>query len=664
MAKKPAMSFNRLRLSSLALAALLLLGHIIFENPLSYLRGKTFDFYQNLSPRPDVNTPIVLVVIDDAALAKYGRWPWNRKIIAKVVEKSHAAGAAVIGLDLFFPEADTGPDGEEGDNALAVALAQTRTVLAVSLGNEAVAKPVTPKTGISIVGAVPQSLPGFSGVIASIPTLNQAASGLGVIRSTPDSDSVLRQLPLIWLQSTGQGYQMWPSFALELVRLYAGVESLAVRLNANGFDALKLGSTVLPMEPQGQVFLWERRGNIPKISVVGLLEGEPLSSLKDAIVIISNNAVGMDQFHTTPTKTLRLGSQIHALIAEQLLFNAFLSKPTNALWIERLWFGIAAMAVILFSGLVFQRMWLAIPLVIIIVSSPLVAGFLAYLWRHQLYESAQPAVGLFLVVTMEAYSLYRATEQRRSVLAQQFSQFMSPAVVDQLMAQQSEAGLTGEKREITVLLMDMRNFTSTTQNLNADQMFDLINHLLAIAIREIFARDGTIDKFMGDAVLAFWNAPVDQSDHADRGLAAAEAIVEAVQEANPELEARGLPPLKIGAALETGVCTVGNFGSSLRFDYTAIGPAMNAAARLEAATKTVGVPLVMGSGFAERTSRRLHLVAKIPLKGFEGDVPVYTTTKYARTLQSSRRETEVMDQYTRVSKSPGKATSSTSKSSE
>jgi len=635
------MRFSRFRYSSLVLTLLLLAAHFVFQQPLSYLRGKTFDAYQSISPRPtgdagDNDSPVQLVLIDEKSLAKYGRWPWNRKIIGDLVDGIHKQGAAVIGLDLLFPEPDTGPGGKEGDEALAKALARTPSVLAASLGNELTNSRIKPKANPSIVGIVPETLPGFSGVISSRPAFNKGAAGIGIIRSTPDRDGVLRELPLVWLQSTGDDYQMWPSFALELVRIYAGLSNYAVRMNAQGFDALKLGSAILPLHPQGQVMLWERAGNIAKISAADVLAGVSVPALKNAIVIVSNNAVGLDQFHTTPSKVLRLGSEVHALIVEQILSSKFLAKPAQALNIERLWFGGSALLIILFSKVIFRRMWLAVPLLVLVISGPLIAGFAAYLWRAELYETVQPAIGLFLIVAIEVYSLYKASEQRRSVLVQQFSQFMSPTVVKQLMQQDSEVLLTGEKREITVLMMDMRNFTSTTQDLSAEQMVELINHLLSIATREIFKRDGTVDKFMGDAVLGFWNAPLDQSDHADLGLAAAEAIVEAIQKANPSLVERGLPPLQIGAALETGVCTVGNFGSSLRFDYTAIGNAMNAASRLEAATKIVGVPLIVGPGFAKRTTRNLHLVDTIPLKGFAEEVSVYTTTKYAKELKSRR----------------------------
>ncbi len=172
------MHLPRFRYASLALTILLLLGHVTFEDALSYLRGKTFDAYQTISPRPAIESPVVLVVIDDASLAKYGRWPWNRGVVANLVSGLRHAGAAVIGLDLLFPEPDTGVDGAKGDAALAAALAQSRSLLAMSLSVEISDTKITPKVGITPLGSVPDSLSGVSGVISSLPILSKAASGL------------------------------------------------------------------------------------------------------------------------------------------------------------------------------------------------------------------------------------------------------------------------------------------------------------------------------------------------------------------------------------------------------------------------------------------------------------------------------------------------------
>jgi adenylate cyclase len=183
---------------------------------------------------------------------------------------------------------------------------------------------------------------------------------------------------------------------------------------------------------------------------------------------------------------------------------------------------------------------------------------------------------------------------------------------------------SAEKREITVLMMDMRGFTSSSEQLPADVIIATVNRFLTLASKEIFSRDGTIDKFMGDAILAFWNAPVDQPDHADRALKAVLAIRGALDRENEAREARGEQPIRVGAGIETGVCSVGNFGSDIRFDYTAIGSTVNMAARLESATKITNCPVLLGPGFARQHPEAIEPVGRLELAGFSGPVEVFT----------------------------------------
>lgn len=614
-----------LPVASLLLAAVLATSHVAFDPQLSFLRGRTFDLYQVVLPKPDQPSPVVLVIIDEAALAEYGRWPWNRGVVANLVRAIARNRAAVIGLDLLFPEPDPSPNGRRGDNALAAALAETNSVLAASLADTATATDLSPRVGYPVVGEARAERPGYLGVTASLAAMNQAASGIGIIRSNADPDGVLRQLPLVWLRSVAGDYEVWPSFALELVRVYAGELSPAVRTNLAGFERLRIAGAEIPLQADGSVWLVEKPGAIPRVSALELLNGAAAPNLADAIAIVGFDAVGLDTFHNTPARAQRLGSEVHALLAEQLLFGKFLQTPDNAKWIERAWFAGAALVLLALMALAAQRPSLAVPAIVLVVLSPLVGGALAYAFRNELYEFIQPAVGLFALAAFDGVSQFRKSERRRQTLARQFSRFLSPEVVKALAGGNSEAALSVDKREITVLMIDLRGFTSMTNALEPNQTVDLVNHFLSIATDEIFKRNGTVDKFIGDAVLAFWNAPLDEPRHTELALEAADAILARVAETNTELALRGLPKLRAGAALETGVCSVGNFGSSLRIDYTAIGAAVNGAARLEAATKTLGVPLVTGPGFAARTSRELVEVGEIELRGFTGPVKVFTT---------------------------------------
>ncbi|MEZ5812735.1 MAG: adenylate/guanylate cyclase domain-containing protein [Rhizobiaceae bacterium] len=607
------------------LAFVLLAVHVLFDREFSALRGKTFDIYQMLLPAEPVAAPVFLVAIDDKSLETRGRWPWNRGLIADLVDTAADRGARAIGLDILFPEADAGPGGADGDRRLAYSLSRAPTVLAVSTDATPTASSTTPKAGWSLVGDVPEDLPALPGIVASLPIFNEAAAGLGVIRATPDSDGTLRRLPLIWLQADDRELRAWPTFALELVRLYLGEQGFTARMRDGGFDALKLGNSVFPLQPDGSIYLRERRGSLPVISATALLDGEPLPELKDAIVIIAVSAAGLDQFHITPAQVARLGSEVHGLVIEQLLARQFITEPAHIEWFERAWFAIGAILLVLLARLSGSRPLLAVPAMVLTIASPFIAGISAFAGRAVLAEGLQPAVGLLLVAVTSGYSHYRIAERKRRTLTRQFSQFLSPAIVAKLANDDAEALIAVEKREITVLMMDIRGFTPMTHSLAASEIVTVVNHFLSIATDEILKRDGTIDKFMGDAVLAIWNAPIEVADHADRALAAAEAIIARVASANAVLEKRSLPPLQIGAGLETGICSVGNFGSARRIDYTAIGDTVNLAARLESATKTAGAGLLAGPGFARSTSRELRTVGRLKLYGFDEEIEAFTT---------------------------------------
>ncbi|TJV46342.1 MAG: adenylate/guanylate cyclase domain-containing protein, partial [Mesorhizobium sp.] len=191
------------------------------------------------------------------------------------------------------------------------------------------------------------------------------------------------------------------------------------------------------------------------------------------------------------------------------------------------------------------------------------------------------------------------------------------------------------KREITILLSDIRGFTAMSEQLDAQEIGKVVNHFLGLATDEILKRDGTIDKFMGDAVLAFWNAPLDQPDHRERALEAGLALIERVKRENAAFTARGHPPIEIGVAIETGICSVGNFGSERRFDYTAIGSPVNRTARLESTTKKLSIPLVLGPGFAQGASMPVVQAGAFELQGFKGEVPVFTVPEVHPSSQSA-----------------------------
>lgn len=612
------------------LALALLAAHIVFDGWLSPLRGKSFDIYQTLAPAPAIRSPVVLVAIDEESLARFGRWPWNRGTVARLLTAIADNGARAIGLDILFPEPDLGEGGPAGDRRLVAALGSTPSVLPASIGDIPSTFGSGPKAGWSLVGDVPTNLPSIPGIVASQSAFNEAASGLGIIRSTPDGDGTLRQLPLVWLQSTSGDPRLWPSFALELVRVFLGEESFAARMSEGGFDALKIGEHIVPLSAAGTILLRERRGSLPVVSALALMNGDKQPWLDGAIAIVAVNAVGLDQYHLTPARVPRLGPDIHGMLIEQILTDDFPSQPEHAKNVERVWFGIGTLLILALGSLVVGRPTLAVFAMVVVVISPFVAALSAFVLRDVFYEGMQPAAGLLLVAVTSGYANFHYAEQKRRALQRQFSQFLSPEIVSQLARSDAEALIAVEKREVTVLMMDIRGFTTMTRTLRASQIVEIVNHFLGIATDEILKRNGTIDKFMGDAVLAIWNAPIETPDHAERAIDAAESIIDRVASQNSELTARNLPPLRIGAGLETGICSVGNYGSSRRIDYTAIGDPVNLAARLESATKAAGIPLLGGPGFKAAFSRPMQPVGGITAHGFDEKVEAFTLPRFAK----------------------------------
>jgi adenylate cyclase len=627
--------FLQNKLVGLGLIATLLGLHWVFSNQLQPLRERSFDVYQQLSPREQPASPVILVRIDDNSLRTHGRWPWPRSVLADLINAVGQHQAAVIGVDLLMPEPDSGVGGAGADARLARALSSHNTALAVSIGNVATTHETSPKAGWSLVGDVPERLPGFPGLVASLPQLSKAANGLGVIRAVPDADGVLRRVPLIWSRNLPPGREraneIWPAFALELVRLGLGETDFLVRMRGS-FDALKIGDGIIDLDPAGAVRLWESDGRPRSISAATLLAGQTDPRLRDAIAIITLDAVGLSQFQVTATRSARLGTDIHATLIDQILTGAFLSDPPNARSIERVWFAVSALCIVLLSGYLAQRIGIGLLINATLLVAPLAAGYAAYLLWQALYDPLQPVIGLFLVAASEGYSQFRRSEQRRSQLTRQFSQYMSPAVVDQLVRSETNILDTGQRREITILMTDIRGFTSLSETLETQRLIKLVNHFLGLATEEILERNGTIDKFMGDAVLAFWNAPLDQPEHRALALEAAEALIARVADTNAALEEDGFAPLRIGVAVETGACSVGNFGSDQRFDYTAVGPPVNRTARLESVTKELGVALVVGPGFAEDSPIELVKAGAFALQGIKGKTPVFTTQRHAANL--------------------------------
>ncbi len=599
------------------------------------LRGNidnlVFDQYQRWKPRPyDFSQPVRIVDIDDESIHLIGRWPWSRRKMADLVEALVKANVAAIGFDYLFSEkdqaagdvakcakggghsADSASRCEEradGDAAFAQAIQGRPVVLGAYLtpthnGSQA---SLTTKAGFSFVGDPPTSLvTSFNGVLAPIPELADAAEGLGFLNWLPDNDRVVRRVPLL-LAVNGQ---IQPSLVLETLRIAQGATGYIVKsTNAYGstagktdvIDSIKDGDVIVPVQADGQLRVWfgksDPRRSIPAWKV--LQPGADLSELAGKIVLIGASASLLTDIVATPIDPSTPGVEAHAQLIEQILSGVTLERPDWAPGAE-LQAG-AAMSLIVAALLPFVPIYATTVVGGILAAAMAFVSWNAFTRQGVLIDPLYPSIAAGFVFLAGVGQLYGQKRQQVNEIRSAFGRYVSPAVVARLAEHPEQLQLGGEKRDLTIMFCDIRSFTTLSEGFTAIELSAFLNAYLSPMTDIILGEEGTVDKYMGDAIMAFWNAPLDDAAHGIHAVRAAlqmrETLTRLNQEWRAEAEAAGRPfkPVKFGIGMNTGECSVGNMGSEQRFDYSALGDEVNIASRLEGSSKQFGVDIVASS---------------------------------------------------------------------
>ncbi len=630
------LSFLRARYVYAALVLVILAGATLIRiaDPffVQALRLIAFDSYQKLDPAPyDPNLPVRIVDVDEASLKRIGQWPWPRTTMAKLLDTLGGDGAAVVAFDILFAEPDrTSPEQavkhmtleeaaaltpliagkETHDQVFAAAIGKNPTVLATAL--TANASPPPPlKAGFATVGDDPKDfVPTFAGANVNLPILDAAATGIGSINWIPDRDQVVRRIPLIYRV----GKQYVPTLTTEALRIAFQAGTYVLKgSNASGETAfgqqtglnhIRVGDLEIPTDADGGIWLHFRphdpRAYVPAWKVLaGEVDPDVFAG---RIVLVGTSAPGLIDLRATPLDAAIPGVEIHAQAIEQIVQGAqngtSLSRPDYAMAVE--------IVLTLVLGLAFA---FVIPRVkpltsgvlgLVAMASLLIGGWLSFDRLGLLFDPTYPAVTVFLLVAGASTYVFRQTEKQRGEVRRAFSYYVSPMVVSEIIAHPEKLELGGAVRELTLLFCDVRNFTSISETMTAHELTTFINNLLTPLSDIILTNRGTIDKYMGDAIMAFWNAPLDDPDHAAHACQSAIAMVKRMKALNEEwraaAEAAGKPhkDVAIGIGINSGDCCVGNLGSVQRFDYSAIGDDVNVASRLEGQSKVYGVPIVIG----------------------------------------------------------------------
>jgi adenylate cyclase len=651
----------------LCLALLIGLAALRITDPaaIEELRVRTFDTFQLIDPRVKTAKPVTIIDIDEKSLAKLGQWPWPRTRIADLVANLTRLGAVVIAFDIVFAEPDRlNPDvaadtirnlDEEtraklralpsNDQIFADAMRRSRVVLGES-GLPYVLSEydnTLPLTGLAMLGEEPQPfLLNFPGLLRNVHVLEQAAAGRGLFTIKTERDGIVRRVPMMM---QAQGATM-PSLSFEVLRVATGTDTIFIKSEKAGIKSIAVKGFEVPTDRNGQLWVhFARHDPSIYVSAVDVLEGRVAPEMiARKLVLIGTSAVGLLDVKTTPIDPVMPGVEIHAQVLESALTRAVLSQPTYAVVAEFCAAIVLGILVIAFAPLFGPVTLVAVGA---LFASLLVGTSWYFYSQHRLLiDFTYPLLSTTSIyLTLIFASFVREQAQRRQIRSA-FSQYLSPALVEQLAQAPEKLVLGGEEREMTIMFSDVRGFTTISESFKHDPqgLTKLMNRFLTPLTNAILARKGTIDKYMGDAIMAFWNAPLDDKEHQLNACEAALDMLERIEGLNKvrQLEAQedGHPyiPINVGVGLNTGVCVVGNMGSDLRFDYSVLGDSVNLASRLEGQSKEYGFPIIVGSKTALAVKDKFAILELdfIMVKGKKEPEVIYAIAGREDTAQSGR----------------------------
>ena len=591
--------------------------------PVQELRVRVFDIFQHVDPRHKTVRPVTIVDIDDKSLARFGQWPWPRTRIADMITDLTNNGAVAIGFDVVFSEPDRlNPDLVAGqmrylddatrarlrelpsnDQVLSDAIKRSRVVLGETgqpeVGSEL--DKTLPFTGVATVGEenAEKFLFEFPGLLRNVPVIEKVAAGRGLFSIKTERDGLIRRVPMIM---RAQGNIM-PSLSLEVLRVITGTPTLLVRTDKTGIRAIRLKGVEIPTDKNGQLWIhYARQDPSIYISAADVLDNTvPPSKIAGKLVLIGTSAAGLNDIKTTPVSSTMPGVEIHAQVLESVLSGAVVSQPNYALGVELLAALIIGILVIIFTpNLGPVRLVLAGAIFAAILVG--VSWFFYARYRY-LIDFTYPLLSTTAIYLTFIFSSFVREQRQRVQIRGIFAQYMSPVLVEQLAQSPEKVVLGGEEREMTIMFSDVRGFTTISESYKHDPqgLITLMNRFLTPLTDVIIEQNGYVDKYMGDAIMAFWNAPLDDAEHQVHACEAAIRMLEKIEVVNKEREQEAADgghvyiPLNVGIGLNTGIGVVGNMGSDLKKNYSVLGDSVNLASRLEGQTKEYGFPIIVGS---------------------------------------------------------------------
>jgi adenylate cyclase len=593
---------------------------------------------------------IIILDIDEKSLANEGRWPWSRHKLADLVTLLTEYGAIVVAFDVVFSEPERNPVNEvnqhlsnkkidwqipaywldiaDGDKNFSRHIGDMDVVLGyffqdqVNIQVGQLPDPSYELTAEQKKRLVSITKPGYA---ANLALLQQAAAGAGFVSTFADADGVIRRSPLVIRHADA----LYPSLSLATVMSYLFVKKIEVETLPLGsvevMTSIIAGGQKARTDVNGQVIIPFRgkKHSFPYISVTDVLQKKvDANALEGAIVLVGTSAIGLADLRATPVGTQYPGVEVHANIIRSLLSGEFPYRPE--------WEAGLTLSILVFLGALLS-LWLpklgpvASVVLSVLTLTIIITGnfFLWHVYRLDLPIASPVLLILALTLLNLAYGYFRENASRR-LLKGMFNQYVPQAHIERMLSDPAAYQFTGDSKELTVLFADIRSFTTISEHLSAADLKSMLNQYFTPITKIIFDNEGTIDKYVGDMVMAFWGAPIEDENHAQHGIIAALEMQRVTRVISEEFMARGLPEIKIGVGLNSGIMNVGDMGSSYRRAYTVLGDAVNLGSRLESITKFYGAEILVGERTAELCPDIIFgFVDRIQVKGKDEPIAVY-----------------------------------------